>query len=63
MPPRKALRPQVTNVAQLKSWITGNPPTARSEALQGLSTQAFLVKCGKLLIYIQTWYLSSETHL
>ncbi|KAG8161861.1 hypothetical protein KVR01_008848 [Diaporthe batatas] len=38
MPPRKsALRPQATNLAQLKSAITGTPVTARSEALEDLA--------------------------
>lgn len=60
MPPRKAaVRPQITNIAQLKSFITGTAVTARSEALQGLSSKAVLVEWGKLLIYIQTWSPSS----
>lgn len=64
MPPRKtALRPQVTNIAQLKSWITGTAVTARSEALQGLSAKAGLVECVKLLMYIQIWSPSSATRL
>ncbi|KAI3399398.1 hypothetical protein diail_7125 [Diaporthe ilicicola] len=37
MPPRKGvIRPQVTNILQLKSNISGTPVTARSEALQDL---------------------------
>lgn len=55
MPPRKtALRPQVTNIAQLKSWIAGTAVTARSEALQGLLAQAIKDRCSKLLMHIQT---------